>query len=194
MIFAWDYWFLLILELVDRFTYIGSNISSTENDVNIQLAKAWAAIDRLSIMWKSDISNKIKDFLQVVAVSILLYGQATWTLTKCTEKKRKMKNQAILNKFWKQHPTKQKLYSQFHWKNHRIRRTRHEGHSWRCKDKLWWRSSMDPCTWAATHGHASVGRPAKTYLHQLCANTRCRLEDPPGVMDDRDGWRERERE
>ena len=40
------------------------------------------------------------------------------------------------------------------------------------------------------HGHASVGRPARIYLHQLCADTGCRLEDPPGVINDRDEWRE----
>ena len=39
----------LLLKLVDQFTYLGSNISSTESDVSIRLAKAWNAIDRLSI-------------------------------------------------------------------------------------------------------------------------------------------------
>ena len=37
------------LKLVDLFTYLSSNISSTEKDVNICLTKAWNAIDRLSI-------------------------------------------------------------------------------------------------------------------------------------------------
>ena len=31
----------------------GSNISSTESDINICIAKSWTAIDRLSIIWKS---------------------------------------------------------------------------------------------------------------------------------------------
>ena len=31
-----------------------------EIDINTQLANAWAAIDRLSVIWKSDQSNKIK--------------------------------------------------------------------------------------------------------------------------------------
>ena len=34
------------LKLVDKFTYLGSSVSSTENDINTQLAKAWTAIDR----------------------------------------------------------------------------------------------------------------------------------------------------
>ena len=46
------------LKLVDKFTYL-RNIS-TENDINMQLAKAWNAVAKLSIMWKSDLSDKIK--------------------------------------------------------------------------------------------------------------------------------------
>ena len=63
------------LKLVDQFTYLGSNISSTESYVYIRQVKVWNAIDRLSIVWNSDISDKIKrDFFQVVTVSIQLYG------------------------------------------------------------------------------------------------------------------------
>ena len=63
------------LELVERFIYIGNNISSTESDIHIRLAKAWAAINMLLIIWKSDLPNKIKwDIFQAVAVSVLLYG------------------------------------------------------------------------------------------------------------------------
>ena len=45
-------------------------------------------IDRLSIIWRSDLTNKIKrSFFQAAVVSILLYGCTTWTLTKRLEKK-----------------------------------------------------------------------------------------------------------
>ena len=40
------------LKLVDQFTYISSNISSTESDVNIHIEKAWINIYDLSIKWK----------------------------------------------------------------------------------------------------------------------------------------------
>ena len=50
------------LKLIDKFTYLGCSISSTERDVNMCLAKAWTAIDWLSIIWKSDLSDKIKRF------------------------------------------------------------------------------------------------------------------------------------
>ena len=48
------------LKLVDKCTYLGSSVSSTENDINTQLAKAWTAINSLSVIWKSDLSDKIK--------------------------------------------------------------------------------------------------------------------------------------
>ena len=35
------------LKLVDKFTYLGSSVSSTEIDINTRLAKAWTAINRL---------------------------------------------------------------------------------------------------------------------------------------------------
>ena len=58
--------FILILKLGDELSYVGSNISSTESDVNIGLTKVWTAIGKLSIMWKSDLSSKIKrDFFKL---------------------------------------------------------------------------------------------------------------------------------
>ena len=71
------------LKLVDKFINIGSSISSTEKDIDTQLTKAWTAIDKLSIIGKSDMTDKIKrSFFQAVVVSIVLYGCTTWTLTK----------------------------------------------------------------------------------------------------------------
>ena len=62
------------LKLVDTFTYLGSSVSSTKNDINTHLAKAWTAIDRLSVIWKSELTDKIKrNFFQAAVVSILLY-------------------------------------------------------------------------------------------------------------------------
>ena len=48
------------LNLVDMFTYLVSSVSSTENDFNMQLAKAWTAIDRLSAIWKSGLTDEIE--------------------------------------------------------------------------------------------------------------------------------------
>ena len=76
------------LKLVDKFTYQGNSVSSTEKDIDTRLTKAWRAIDRLSIIWKSDLTDKMKhSFFQAAVVSILLYRCTTWTLTKRLEKK-----------------------------------------------------------------------------------------------------------
>ena len=48
------------LKLVDKFTYPGSSVSSTKRDIDKWLTKAWTAIDRLSIIWKSDLTDKMK--------------------------------------------------------------------------------------------------------------------------------------
>ena len=127
------------LRLVGNFTYLGSSVSSTENDT--RLTKAWTAIDRLSIIWKSDLTDKMKhSFFQAAVVSILLYGCTTWTLTKRLEKKldgnyTRMLG-AILNKSWRQHPTRHQLYSHLPpiMKTIQVRRTRHAGHGWRSRD------------------------------------------------------------
>ena len=81
----------------------------------MQLAKAWTAIDRLLVIWKSDLTDKIKcSFFQAAVTLILLYGCTKWTVTKHIEKKldgnytRML--QATLIKSWRQHPTKQQLY------------------------------------------------------------------------------------
>ena len=62
--------------------------SSTESEVNLCVEKMWTAIDKLLIIWKSNLSNEIKlDFFQTVSVSVLLFGCTTWTLIKHLEKK-----------------------------------------------------------------------------------------------------------
>ena len=67
-----------LLKLEDQFTYLVSNISSTENDDNVHIKNIWTAIDRLFMTWKSDLSDK---FLQVVAVSVLLFGYTDFDKT-----------------------------------------------------------------------------------------------------------------
>ena len=37
------------LKLVDKFTYLGSIVSSTEKEIDTRLAKAWTAIDIMEI-------------------------------------------------------------------------------------------------------------------------------------------------
>ena len=131
------------LKLVDKFTYLGSSVSSTEKDIDTRLTKAWTAIDKLSIIWKSDLTDKMKRrFFQAAVVSILLYGCTSWMLTKQLEKKLDGNYTrmllAILNKSWRQHPTRHQLYGHLLsiMKTIQVRRTRPAGHCWRSRDKL----------------------------------------------------------
>ena len=126
------------LKLVDKFIYLGSSGSSTETDIKTRLANAWKAIDKLSVIWKSDLIDKMKCiFFQAAFVTILLYGCTTWTLTKRMEKKLDSNYtrmlRAILNKSWRQHPTKHQLYGHLPpiTKTIQVRQTRHAGHCWK---------------------------------------------------------------
>ena len=120
---------------------------------------------------------------------------AIWTLTKRMERKldcnyRRMLR-AILNKSWRLHSTKLKLYGQLPpiTETIKIRWTRHAGHSWRSRDEL----IVDILLSTPSHGRPMAGRPARTYTQQLCAYTGCRPEDLLKGIDDREVWRERVR-
>ena len=54
------------LKLVNQFTYLSSNISSTESNVNTCIGKAWTVVDRLTIIWKSDLLDQMKWFGSLV--------------------------------------------------------------------------------------------------------------------------------
>ena len=129
-----------------------------------------------------------RSFFQAAVTSILLYGCTTWTLTKRLEKKldgnytRMLR--AILNKSWRQHPTRHQLYGHLPpiTKTIQVRRVRHAGHCWRSRDEL----ISDVLLWTPTHGRAKAGRPARTYIQQLCEDTGCCPEDLPRAMNVRD--------
>ena len=185
------------LKLVDKFTYLGSSVSSTETDIHTWLAKAWTDIDRLSVIWKSDLTDKMKrSILQAAVMLILLYGCTTWTQTKKMKKKLDgnytRMQQAIFNKSCRQHPTKQQLYGHLPpiMKTIRIRWTRHPGHCWKSKDEL----ISDVLLWTPTYDRAKAGRPARKYIQQLGEDMGCSPEDLPEAMNDREKWQERLRD
>ena len=135
------------------------------------------------------------NYFQAAVVLILLYGCTTWTLTKRLEKKLDSNYtrmlRAILNKSWRQHPSRHQLYG--HQppipKTIRVSRTRHAGHCCRSRDEL----ISDVFLWTPTYGRAKAGRPARTYVKQLREDTGCSPEDLPEAMNDREKWRERVR-
>ena len=135
-------------------------------------------------------------FFHTAVVSILLYGCTTWTLTKRLEKKLDSNYtrmlRAILNKSWRQQSTRHQLYGHLPpiTKTILARRTRHAGHCSTSKDEL----ISDVLLWTPAYGQAKAGRPARTYIQQLCEDTGCSPEDLPEAMNDRKKWRERVRD
>ena len=145
--------------------------------------------------------NTIKYYLYVSSnypyfLSILLYGCTTWTLTKRLEKKLDGNYTrmlwAILNKSWQQHPTRLQLYDHLPpiTKTIQVRRTRLAGHCWRSKDEI----VSDVLLWTPAYGQSKAGRPARTFIQQLCDDTGCNPEDLPEAMNGRETWRERVRD
>ena len=61
------------LKLLDKFTYLGSSVSSTEKDIDTRLTKAWTANDRQSIIWKSDLTDKMKHSFFQAAVNTAVW-------------------------------------------------------------------------------------------------------------------------
>ena len=126
----------------------------------------------------------------------LLYGCITWTLTKRLEKKldgnytRVLR--AILNKSWRQHPTRHQLYSHLPpiRKTIQVSRTIHAGHCWRSRYEL----ISDALLWTPTYGRAKAGRLARTCIQQLCEDTGWSPEDLPEAMNNREKWRARVRD
>ena len=99
------------------------------------IGNASTAINRLSIMWKSNLFEKIKrKFFQ--AGSLMFYGCTNWTTGR-----RNLDAiytgtlRAVLNKSWKQHPRKQPLYGNSPpiSESIRVRSTRHAEY---CRDEL----------------------------------------------------------
>ena len=132
-------------------------------------------------------------FFQAAIVSILLYRCTTWTLTKRLEKKldgnytRMLR--AILNRSWRQHHKKQQLYGH----PPPIRKTiqiRRSTHCWISRYEL----ISDVRLWTFSQGQAKAGRPARTYIQQLCGDTRCSPEDLLEAMNDGERWRKRVRD
>ena len=144
---------------------------------------------------RPDLTDKIKcSFFQAAVVSILLYGCTTWTLTKRLEKKLDGNYtsmlRAILNKSWRQYPTRHQLYAHLPpiTKTIQARRTRHAGHCWRSKDELitdvllW-----TPRIWPKQEQDDQLEHAYSSYV-------RIRDVDLAEAMNDREKLRERVRD
>ena len=93
---------------------------------------------------------------------------------------------AIFNQSSRQHHRKQQLCGLLPHitKTIQVRRTSHARHCWRSRDEI----ISDLLLWIPSHGRVKVGRPAKTYIPQLCTDTGRSLEDLPEAMNDKERW------
>ena len=129
-------------------------------------------------------------------MSILIYGCTTRTLTKRMEKKldgnyaRMLRE--ILNKSWRQQLTKHQLYGHLPpiSKTIKVRRIRDAGYCWKSRDVL----ISDVVLWTPSYGRTKAGRPARTYIQQLCGDTGCSPDNRPEAMNVRKECRERVRD
>ena len=181
-------------ESVESFINLESEISSTQKDTKIRIAKAWTALNNMDTMWKSVLSDNLKrSFFHATVESVLMYGASAWSLTKSLESKLDRTYngilRAILNIFWRQHPTKLQLRGPIPDIStiFRERRMRFAGHCWRAKQEL----ASELLLWSPDHGKRRVGCPTITYINQPCRDTGCLPNALPALLKDRDGWNNR---
>ena len=136
--------------------------------MKIRIAKARTALNKMDTMWKSVLSGNLKrGFFHATVESVLMYGASAWSLTKSPESKldrtynRTLR--AILNIFWRQHPTKVQLHGPIPDISTilRERRMHFAGHCWRTKQEL---TSELPLR-SPDHGKRRVGCPTITYIN-----------------------------
>ena len=133
-------------------------------------------------------------FFQAAVVSILLYGCTIWTLTKRIEEKldgnytRMLR--AILNRSWRQHPTKHQLYSPYFPSVSKLDEPDMQDTAGEAETNSKVIYSHGP----PIYGRAKAGRLTTTYILQLCEDTGCSPEELPEAMNDREKWRERARD
>ena len=165
-------------KLVDKFTYLGSRRwINRRKDIETRLTKAWTAINRLSIIWKSDLTDKMKrSFFLAAVTSILLYGCTTWTLTKRLEKKLdgKLHKNAACNLEQVPAATPHKTPTvrppaSYHENYSSLDEPDTQDTAEEAGDEL----IRDVLLWTPTRGRAKAGRPARTYIQQLCEDTGC---------------------
>ena len=125
------------LKCVKDFKYLGSWISSSEKDMNTRIGLAWAAANKMDIIWQSAMRTELKiQFFRSTVESVLLYGSESWTLTKKMEKRLDGNYTRLLRKVknitWKEKKTNEELYGNLDCISNviRTRRLRFIGHVW----------------------------------------------------------------
>lgn len=180
------------LKQVEDFKYLGSWIDTSEKDMGTRIGMAWAAADKLNIIWQSDLSKKLKlQFFRSTVESILLYGSECWTLTKTMGKRLDGNYTRLLRKvqnvLWSERKTNEELYGELPPISEVIaeRRLRFLGHVWRSEEQ----TIHSLLLWEPQHGRRSRGRPKITFCDQICDDANTSRENLGRAMEDRVLWR-----
>ena len=168
------------LKLVDNFPDLRRSVSSTEKDIDTWLTMAGTAIDKLSIIWKTDLKDKIESSGRIDSAIWMHYLDANKTVGEKARRQLHKNAASNIKQVLEAAPEKHQLYVHLPpiTKTIQVRRSR---------DEL----RIDVLLWTPTYGRAKAGRPAWT--QQLCENSGCTPEDLPEAMDDREKWWERVR-
>ena len=181
------------LETVDDFVYLGAWIESTEHDIKVRKAKAWAACHKLKTIWKSKLNDHLKRRLFVATVeAILLYGSETWTLDKRLEKGldgcyTRMLRMAM-DVSWRDHVTNIDLYGKLPKLSAKIkqRRLKLAGHCQRHPELV----AQKVILWQPIHGHSKKGRHKYSYIDGLRDDTGLKdAKEIGALMQHRELWR-----
>ena len=152
-------------------------------------------MEELSIIWKLDLTNKMKrSFFQAAVVSILLYGCTTWTLTKRLEKKLDGNYPRMLWANWTSPGGNTPQGTNYTATCHHENYPSQTNQTCRTLLEKQRRAHKDLLLWTPTYGQVKAERPARTYIQQLCEDTGCSPEDLPEAMNDREKWWERVRD
>ena len=180
------------LKMVDDFQYLGSRIASTEKDITMCIGKAWSALQKLNVIWKSRLKRQLKiNLFRATVETVLTYNATTWTLTKSLTRRidgvytRMLR--AALDVSWKTHTTNKELYGNIPPISHTIieRRLQLSGHCLGATNEV----ISEVILWEPTHGKRGRGRLARTYIDQLVDDTGIQKEHLRMAMEDREGWR-----
>ena len=180
-------------ESVESFTNLECEISSTKKDMQIRIAKAWTALNKMDTMWKSFLSGNLKrSFFHATVESVFMYGASAWSLTKSPESKLDTTYNRMLRairNIWRQHPTKVQLHGPIPDISTilRERRMHFAGHCWREKQEL----ASELLLRSPDHGKRRVGCPTIIYINQPCRDKGCLPNALPALLKDRNGWNNR---
>ena len=133
------------LNQADNFKYLGSGIQSSARDMEIRIAQALSALNKMDKVWKSNLEKHLKvNFFGATVESVLLYEGESWTLTKKMSDRfdgtHKRMLRAVLGVSWINHKTNKELYGKlqrvlefsadqntwFHWKQLENERSDHQ--------------------------------------------------------------------